>query len=58
MKRKIAFWDKTAPKDTKPSTLSPKAKAGAKASAKKAGRPYPNAVDNIAAARKQSSSSY
>jgi hypothetical protein len=54
MKRKIAFWDKTPPKDTKPSTLSPKAKASAKASAKKAGRPYPNLVDNAAASRKSS----
>ena len=54
MKRKIAFWDKKAPKDTKPSTLSPKAKAGAKASAKKSGRPYPNLIDNAAASRKSS----
>ncbi len=54
MKRKVAFWDKKAPKDTKPSTLSPKAKASAKASAKKAGRPYPNLVDNAAASRKSS----
>lgn len=53
-KRKIAFWDKAAPKSSKPTTLSPKAKASAKASAKKAGRPYPNLIDNAAASRKSS----
>lgn len=54
-KRKVAFWDKAAPKSSKPTTpLSPKAKASAKASAKKAGRPYPTLVDNAAAARKSS----
>jgi len=31
--------------------LSPRAKAAAKRRAKKAGRPYPNLVDNMAAAR-------
>jgi hypothetical protein len=50
--RKVAFWRKPAPKDTKPTTLSPKQKAAAKAKAKAAGRPYPNLVDNSAAARK------
>mgnify|MGYP003350538409 CR=1 FL=1 len=49
--RKVAFWRKPAPKDTKPTTLSPKQKAAAKAKAKAAGRPYPNLVDNSAAAR-------
>lgn len=56
MKRKVAFWDKAAPKSSKPTPLSPKAKASAKASAKKAGRPYPNLVDNAAAASRKSSS--
>jgi len=32
--------------------LSPKQKASAKAMAKAAGRPYPNLVDNMRAARK------
>lgn len=43
-------WDKPDPTkgDKK---LSPKAKSAAKAAAKEAGRPYPNAVDNIRAAR-------
>lgn len=47
-----AFWDKKDPsgKDKK---LSPKQKASAKARAKAAGRPYPNLVDNAAAARKK-----
>ena len=43
-------WDKPNPvKDHK--KLSPAKKAAAKAAAKKAGRPYPNMVDNIRAAR-------
>jgi hypothetical protein len=46
------FWDKPAPKGTKPSTLSAKGKSAAKASAKAAGRPYPNLIDNAAAKRK------
>lgn len=46
------FWDKTAPKSTKSKELSPKGKSVAKASAKAAGRPYPNLVDNAAAKRK------
>lgn len=46
------FWEKTAPKGTKPKTLSAKGKASAKASAKAAGRPYPNLIDNAAAKRK------
>lgn len=33
--------------------LTPKQKASAKASAKKAGRPYPNLVDNMRAASKK-----
>ena len=47
-----AFWDKKDPsgKDKK---LTPKQKASAKAQAKAAGRPYPNLVDNAAAARKK-----
>lgn len=45
-------WDKPAPKGTKSTKLSPKAKASAKAAAKAAGRKYPNLVDNMRAARK------
>ena len=45
-------WDKPRPKGLgKPKKLSPSKKASAKAMAKKAGRPYPNLVDNMRAAR-------
>lgn len=48
---KKPIWDKPNPKKkSTPLTFAQKAKA--KAAAKKAGRKYPNAVDNIAAARK------
>ena len=47
-------WDKKRPKDLgKPKSLSVKKKAAAKRRAKAAGRPYPNAVDNFAVARKK-----
>ena len=45
------FWEKDAPKDAKVKHLDRKQKQSAKAMARAAGRPYPNAVDNIAAAR-------
>ena len=45
-------WDKKNPKKTS-EKLSPSEKSEAKARAKKAGRPYPNAVDNIAVAKKK-----
>jgi hypothetical protein len=52
MKKEI--WDKPRPtKLGKPKPLSLKKKAIAKASAKAAGRPYPNLVDNLKAARKK-----
>jgi len=45
-------WDKPRPKDLgKPKKLSSKKKSKAKAMAKAAGRPYPNLVDNMRAAR-------
>jgi hypothetical protein len=46
------IWDKKNPKK-KSKPLTPKQKADAKARAKKAGRPYPNLVDNMAAGRKK-----
>lgn len=49
---KKAVWDKPNPKK-KSTPLTPAQKAVAKARAKKAGRPYPNLVDNMAAARKK-----
>ena len=45
-------WDRPNPKK-KSKKLSPKQKASAKASAKKAGRPYPNLIDNMKAAQKR-----
>lgn len=47
-------WDKKRPKKLgKPKSLSSKQKGAAKARAKRAGRPYPNMVDNLAVARKK-----
>lgn len=51
---KKPIWDKKRPDDigeSKP--LTPKRKTAAKAMAKAAGRPYPNLVDNMRAARKK-----
>ena len=48
-----AVWDKPRPKDLgKPKKMSSAKKSAAKASAKAAGRPYPNLIDNMKAARK------
>jgi len=45
-------WDKARPKTLPPpKALPPQKKAKAKAMAKAAGRPYPNLVDNMRAAR-------
>lgn len=45
-------WDKERPEGLgKPKKLSPSNKASAKAAAKAAGRPYPNLIDNMRAAR-------
>jgi hypothetical protein len=43
-------WDTPKPKD-KPKKLSPAKKSAAKKTAAKAGRPYPNLVDNMNAAK-------
>lgn len=49
---KTPVWDKKRPKGLgKPKALTPAQKASAKAAAKKAGRPYPNAIDNIRASQ-------
>ena len=45
-------WDTPDP-SKKDKILSPKQKSSAKASAKAAGRPYPNLVDNMNAAKKK-----
>lgn len=47
------FWEKDAPKDAKSKHLSRKQVQSAKASARAAGRPYPNLVDNAAASRRR-----
>ena len=52
MAEKKAFWDKPNPKK-KSTSLTPAQKAQAKARAKKAGRPYPNLIDNAAVRRKK-----
>ena len=45
-------WDKSRPKDLgAPKKLTAAKKAKAKAAAKAAGRPYPNLVDNMRAAK-------
>lgn len=52
MKKQV--WDKPRPKGlgkSKPLTAAQKARA--KASAKAAGRPYPNLIDNMRAAKKK-----
>ena len=50
-KSKTPVWDKPKPAG-KSKKLSPSQKAEAKASAAKAGRPYPNLVDNMNVAKK------
>jgi hypothetical protein len=45
-------WERPPPKQAKHTHLTPAKKAVAKKRAKKAGRPYPNLVDNMRAARK------
>jgi hypothetical protein len=51
-KHSTPVWDKKNPKK-KSTPLSPAQKASAKARAAKAGRPYPNLVDNMSASRKK-----
>jgi len=48
---KKQFWDKKNPKK-KSTPLTSAQKTKAKTMAKKAGRPYPNLIDNAAAKRK------
>jgi hypothetical protein len=45
------IWDKKLPADHKSKPMKKKQIDQAKAMARAAGRPYPNAVDNIAASR-------
>ena len=51
---KKPIWDKARPKKLgEPQKLTPAQKTSAKKMAKAAGRPYPNVVDNMRAARKK-----
>jgi hypothetical protein len=50
---KKAIWDKPRPKSLgKPKKLTPKQKTKAKAMAEKAGRKWPNLIDNMKASKK------
>ena len=51
--RKKAPWNKAAPKKSGHTKLTPAKKARAKRSAKRAGRRYPNLVDNMRAASRR-----
>jgi len=53
MPKHEAPWNKPAPKKAEHTKLTPESKAKAKAAAKKAGRKYPNLVDNMKAAGEQ-----
>ena len=46
-------WEKPTPQAATKTKLTPENIAWARAAAKKAGRRYPNLVDNMAAARRQ-----
>jgi hypothetical protein len=52
-KKSVEPWEKPAPKKSRSTKLTPKSKAKAKAAAAKAGRTYPNMVDNMNAAKEQ-----
>lgn len=54
-KKRSKPWKKPAPKKASHTKLSPSEKQAAKSSAKRAGRPYPNLVDNmkVASSRKK-----
>lgn len=50
-KRKKAPWERAAPASAPHHALSAAKKSKAKLSAKRAGRPYPNLIDNMKVAR-------
>jgi hypothetical protein len=52
-KKRQAPWKRSAPKKATHTKLTSGSKAAAKRSAKRAGRRYPNLVDNMRAAKKQ-----
>ncbi len=48
-------WERSPPANSKHTRLSPAKKSAARKRAQRAGRPYPNLVDNMAAARGKTS---
>jgi ribosomal protein L15E len=52
-KKPLEPWKKPAPKKSRTTKLTPQSKAKAKAAAARAGRKYPNLVDNMNAAKEQ-----
>jgi hypothetical protein len=50
--KKQAPWERAAPEKSSRTHLSPRNKAAAEARALRAGRRYPNLVDNMRAAKK------
>jgi len=52
-KKKAAPWEKPAPSDAKHTQLTEADKTKAKKRARRAGRPYPNLVDNMNVAKKK-----
>jgi hypothetical protein len=52
MKTKTPPWKKAAPSKSKHKALTPAQKSAAETRAKKAGRSYPNLVDNMWASKK------
>ena len=46
-------WDKKMPQNKRKGKLTPEQKARAKERARRAGRPYPNMVDNMAVSREK-----
>jgi hypothetical protein len=51
-RKKAEPWEHAPPKKARHTKLTPAKKAAAKRRAKRAGRPYPNLVDNMRAAAK------
>ncbi len=52
-KKETKPWKKEPPNKSSHTKLTAQSKAKARAAAKKSGRPYPNLVDNMKAAKKQ-----
>ena len=52
-KNPIEPWEKPAPKKSRTAKLTAQSKAKAKGAATRAGRKYPNLVDNMNAAKEQ-----